>query len=66
MEKAAMSSPLGGKTSPGRGKMSRKRQKGVMASECETERVVSMQLVTVHNQNTETCAHLPEEIIIFF
>ena len=36
--KAAISSPFGGKTSPGRGKMSRKRQKGVMASECETER----------------------------
>ena len=33
-----LSSPFGGKTSPGRGKMSRKRQKGVMASECETER----------------------------
>ena len=30
-----MSSPLGGK-------MSRKRQKGVMVSECETESVVSM------------------------
>ena len=44
-----MSSPLGGKTSPGRGKMSHKRQKGVMASECETERVVSMYLATVHN-----------------
>ena len=36
--KAAISSPFGGKTSHGRGKMSRKRQKGGMASECETER----------------------------